>query len=534
MNERIFWKIYSNRSLISFFVIISLFFGCILRLSVIATSNYREVQIRQSSLKIKLSNLRGTIYDKNLVPLTNNEKKILACVSPIPRAVTAISSILKGEELRSVLDRLKEGKPIVCEVPEKIEYDGIICTEIYTSSPIIPAIHTLGYTDNDNKGVTGLQKAYDELLYSEKTATISYACDGLGKILKGVKPILQNDTGIIADGVVTTIDINIQNILEELSLLIDSGAIVVAESSTAKIRGIVSRPNFDQNAINEYLNKENSPLYNRTTAAYNVGSVFKPCVAIAALENGYKNFTHNCTGSFEIIDRVFRCHKSDGHGLTNLNIGLMNSCNTFFYNLAFLVGKDKIYNTAKTLNFGEKIKICDGIYTANSSMPNKDTLKNIAHLANLSIGQGELTATPISMLNLYNTIANGGKYYLPSIVESTLKNGIEEKYKIGSPTLVCKSETAENIKYYLKSVVDEGTGVLAKPKTVTAAGKTATAQTGKFKNGTEICSSWFCGFFPFENPKYTVIVFCEDNKNQTKSCAEVFSEIADRITLLES
>lgn len=533
MNENIFWKLFSRRSAICFFIIISFFLSCILRITVIANSDYKQVQLAQSSLKIKISNLRGTIFDRNLIPITNSSKKIIACVSPTPRAVTAISSLLSGEKLADVLERLKDGKPVICEVDEKINCDGIICTEIYThNSKDTPAIHTIGYTDSDNKGVSGIEKAYESILYTKEYASISYACDGLGSILQGVEPTLENNTSVIAGGVVSTIDINIQNIAEAASTSIESGAVIIADVNTSKIRGIVSRPNFDCTAIEEYLNKENSPLFNRTVSAYNVGSAFKPCVATAGIEKGYQNFTHNCTGSFEIIDRVFRCHKSDGHGITNLNTGLMNSCNTFFYNLAFKIGGDDVYKTARSFNFGEKIKICDNIYTSKSSIPNRQTLQNIAHLANFSIGQGELTASPISMLNLYCAIANGGKYYIPSVVEGTLKDGEIINYDIGSPTSVMKESTSKILKECLKSVIEEGTGVLAKPKTVSAAGKTATAQTGKYQNGSEICSTWFCGFFPFEKPKYTVIVFCENSQNQNVSCAEIFAQIADKITAL--
>lgn len=533
MDNRMFWKIFSLRSAVCFFIIIALFLSCILRISVIANSDYKQVQQTQSSLKIKISDLRGTIFDRNLIPLTNNSKKIIACVSPTPRAVTAISSVLSGEELESVLERLKSGKPIVCEVEEEINCDGIICTEIYThNSKETPAIHTIGYTNADNKGISGIEKAYDEILYSKSEVSVSYACDGLGNILHGVSPIINNDTSVIAGGVITTIDINIQNIVESAASSIESGAVIVADADTSKIRAIASLPNFDCTAIEEYLNKENSPLFNRTVSAYNVGSVFKPCVAAAGVEKGITDFSHNCTGSFNIIDRTFRCHKAEGHGFTNLNLGITNSCNTFFYNFAFKIGGDSIYKTARSLGFGEKIKLCDGIYTAKGTIPKKENLENIAHLANFSIGQGDLTATPISMLTLYSAITNGGNYYIPSIVEGTVKDGKITKYDIGSPTKVMNEKTAQILKDCLKSVVEEGTGVLAKPKTVSAAGKTATAQTGKFENGSEICSTWFCGFFPFEKPKYTVIVFCENSQKQTKPCAEIFAQIADKITSL--
>ncbi len=108
------------------------------------------------------------------------------------------------------------------------------------------------------------------------------------------------------------------------------------------------------------------------------------------------------------------------------------------------------------------------------------------------------------------------------------------KYDIGYPTRVMNESTANTLKEYLKTVISEGTGKLAEPQTVSAAGKTATAQTGKFVGGKEILSSWFCGFFPAENPKYVAIIFCENNSLQTKTCAEIFAKTADMIMENES
>ena len=70
--------------------------------------------------------------------------------------------------------------------------------------------------------------------------------------------------------------------------------------------------------------------------------------------------------------------------------------------------------------------------------------------------------------------------------------------------------------------------------TITAAGKTATAQTGKFENGIEICQGWFCGFFPVDKPEYVVVIFSENTMKQKKSCSEIFASIADSITALKS
>lgn len=525
-----FSSIFSRRSAISFFLIMTLFFSCIMRVAVIATADYREVQEQQSGLRLTVGGLRGTIYDCNMVPITNSKSKIIAAVSPTPRAVTAISSVLSGESLDNVLERLKSGKPVLCEVPRFIKCDGIACTAVYEhNSADTKAIHLVGYIDVDSHGVSGLEKAYEEYLYSDKKAAFVYTMDGSGDILKGINPEIENDTSVTAAGVVSTVDVNIQSAAEEAAKQIECGAIVIADAQTSKIRAMASVPNFDVTNLSDYLNKENSPLLNRALAAYNVGSVFKPCVAAAGIESGNGDFCYTCTGSTKIIDRYFKCHKRSGHGDMNLKSGLANSCNTYFYNLAFSVGGERIYNTASALGFGKSIDICSGLSAAKGNLPKQESLSNIANLANFSIGQGELLLSPVALLNLYSAIATDGAYNIPSVVEGTLSGGALKPYEAGERTRVMKKETAALLREYLSSVIEEGTGKTAKPQTVSAAGKTATAQTGKYENGAEICAGWFCGFFPAEDPQYTVIVFSENTAKQSASCGEIFAGLADRI-----
>ncbi len=530
----IFWRIFARRTGISFFVLVVLFLSCILRVAATVTSDYTLVQQKQNSLKLTAGRLRGTIYDCNMVPITNNKKKIIACVSPTPRAITAISCELEGQALTDTLERLKSGKPVLCEVEEYIKCDGIVCTTVYEhNSADTLAEHLVGYTGSDNHGVSGLEAAYDDLLYSEDEIAFYYECSGTGDILEGIEATVENNSSVIANGIMSTLDVNIQSIAESAAEGIEKGAVIVAEAKTGKIRACVSRPSFDIENIGDYLEAQNSPLLNRAINAYNVGSVFKPCVAIAGIENSLQNFTYTCTGSCEIIDRFFKCHKRDGHGFVDLHSALAYSCNTFFYNFSFNIGGEEVYKAASSLKFGQALKLCDGIYTAKGNLPSRQTLKNIAQLANFSIGQGELLLSPISILTLYSAIASGGSYYVPSVVEGTLKDGSFEAYDCGNPTRVMTAETAARLSEYLAAVLTEGTGEDAMPSIVSAAGKTATAQTGKYNNGVEICEGWFCGFFPVEDPQYVVVVFSENTSKQTLTCAKIFAKTADDITQLK-
>lgn len=529
LNNSLFWKLFSKRAILCFILVMLLMFLTVLRVAVLSTNSFSAVYNMQKALRLTITKPRGTIYDCNMVPLTNNKPKIVGAISPTPRAVTALSSVLSQEALNDALERLKSGKPILCELPQEIRCDGIECFTVYDSD-YLGAAHILGYTNSDGVGVSGIEKAYNHLLYSENEIDISYECDGKGNILSGVAPSLNGNDNTKSQGVITTLDVNIQSIAEEAAEYLTKGAIVVSDCKTGEIKAMVSRPYFDKSNVSAFINKPNSPLLNRAVSAYNVGSVFKPCVAAAGVEKGFKEFCYSCTGSCEIVDRFFKCHKSEGHSFLNLKGAIANSCNTFFYNFAFEIGGEDIYNLASALRFDKSLKIGENLFTAKANLPKKESLKNIAYLANFSIGQGELLLSPVNILTLYNAIATNGSYYIPSIVKATIENGTIKPYNKGNPTKVFESKTAASLRDYLAEVLLSGTGENAKPLTVTAAGKTATAQTGKYKNGVEICGGWFCGFFPLEDPKYTVIVFSEDITTNTKSCNEIFAFIADKIT----
>lgn len=529
-----FWRVFSKRATIAFFILCFGFLVCILRVFAVTDSGYAAVAENNGRLTIDGGLIRGTIYDCNMNPITNNKRKILAAVSPTPRAITAISAVLEGDNKQQVLEMLRSGKPVVCEVPEKINSEGIVCTVVYTTEEEnFPASHIIGYTDADGRGVAGLQAAYDGLLKTDERVTFGFAGSGMGQVLSGINPTVENSGNFRSNAVVTTLDINIQNIAEYYADSLQCGAVIITEAESGKIRACVSRPNFDISNISDYLNAENSPLLNRAINAYNVGSVFKPCVAAAGIETLKYDFLYSCSGNCQIADRVFNCHNRRGHGFLRLNSALANSCNTYFYNFAFKMGKNAVYNMATSLKFGTPLSLCNGITTASGNLPDKTQLDNIAELANTSIGQGGLLLSPISMLTLYCAIATDGKFTVPSLVEGTVKNGEFEAYKPSSPSKAMEAATASELRRDLAAVITEGTGVDAKPLLTTAAGKTATAQTGRFQNGVEICSGWFCGFFPLENPEYVVIVFSEDTRKQSLSCSKIFANIADSITELK-
>lgn len=524
----------AHRCAACYFVTCMLFVVCVLRVFSAATGASTAAGNTGGRYTLVLTRPRGTIYDCGGIPLNNRSERILAAVSPSPQTVAALRSVLgDNPSLTGILTRLSGGRPVICELPRMIDCEGIVCLRVSDADTADkPAVHTVGYTDSSGHGVSGLEAAFDDLLYSEQTVNASFEIDGSGAVLTG--------GGITLEGaqenpnaLYTTLDSEIQRIAERSTAQIACGAAVVCEVGTGKLRAVVSRPDFDCTDIAQYLDRADAPLLNRALTAYSVGSVFKPCVAAAGLESGAGALSFECAGSTEIAGRSFHCHRLEGHGSLTLGGALAASCNIYFYRFALAVGAEPIYEKASALNFGSSFELAPGLASAAGQLPSLSSLRNDAALANLSIGQGTLLLSPAAMLTLYCAIAGDGGYYLPHIVEKQVSRGETKRLSNGKKTAVMQPETARLLREYLTEVVLTGTGTAAAPTLCTAAGKTATAQTGRYdENGREINLGWFCGFFPAESPRYAVAVMIEDANGY--DAAPVFAAIADGITALEN
>lgn len=524
----------SRRCAGCYFLICVMLAVCALRVGIIATGRITSAGNSASYYTLTVARPRGTIYDCNGIPLNNRSERIIAAVSPSMQAIAALRSVLGDSPvLTGLLERLGRGYPVLCELPRITECDGIVCTVVKdTDTADKPAIHMTGYTDSSGHGAAGLEAALDSVLYCGQTVDAVFELSGRGEVLGGRTPEIKGADAETA-AVYTTLDSFIQQITEESCIGIEKGAAAVCEVGTGKIRAAVSKPNFDCTRLSDYLDRADAPLLNRLTSAYSVGSVFKPCVAAAGIEQGCSDLSFNCTGSIKIDGRDYHCHKRSGHGVLSLGGAVSESCNTFFYQFAAAVGADALYEKMTACSFGSALEIAPNLKCSAGKIPEKSSLYAASAIANLGIGQGSLLLSPISILTLYCAIASDGGYYLPYIVEKTVGGGKTERYDAGKKTLVMKPDTAGVLREYLEQTVASGTGTAAMPTLCSAGGKTATAQTGRFdENGKEITIGWFCGYFPAENPKYAVTVMIENANGY--NAAPIFASIADGITALEN
>lgn len=505
--------------------VVVMFSAVVCRLCYLMTENADAVTKLSSYHELVIGQNRGVIYDCRGRRLTNEQTEYYAAVPPDYEYISELSKTAISESQRSDFSK---GLPVAIRVDSGFHSDKIVTVSVkkrYSSSTL--ATHIIGYLDSEKRGVSGIEQAYDDILSGEDI-TVSFVKNAKGKILCGITPtvnIPQNK------GAVTlTIDKNIQQITESAAKkYLTSGAVVVLDNNSGKIRAICSLPSISPLDIAKSLDDEAKPFVNRALSAYNIGSVFKLCIASAAAESG-KTITHKCTGSVRVGNIDFGCLKS--HGEMNLETATAYSCNSYFIKLGERCGADSCFRMAKLMGFGAENKLCSGITSADGSLNDiNDLRRNPAALANFSFGQGQVMTTPLQVASMIACIANGGKRYEPTLVESvTDKKGNVTKTAKKAPTVVMSKKSAETVKSCMKATMTYGTGKTAAPKDGTYGGKTATAQTARYdKNGKECLQAWFAGFVEYKNKSCSIVVLAENGVSGGVSAGPVFKEIADKI-----
>ena len=530
--------------------VIAMFFALMLSLGLlfvrilsISQSEYAQAAVRNNTRTITVGSARGTFYDCNGLPLVNSEKRYVALLKPTPEALSAIEPYVDAEELSGIREKMSKGYPVSVHV----DTDAIDCSDItvveakvrYTQRQ--PAVHLIGHLDGaGEKGETGLEKSFDEWLQMpESDLRVSFSIDAQGRLLSGEQPAVERSGYDSPKGVRLTIDKRIQMLAEE-SLShssIERGAVVVLEAATGKIRAMASCPAFDPNDIAESLNDADSPLINRALTPYAVGSVFKPVVAAAALEAGLSSsLSYTCTGAITQGKTVFHCHELGGHGTIDMEEAMEVSCNPYFINLASKLEPEQIVEMADRLGFGTATALADNLSAPAGSLPRAEELNSPAAVANFAFGQGTLMATPLQLASLYACIANDGGYQKAMLIEGLVddEGNLLEEAEIQPPLQAMSVSTAHTIQRFLIQTVEEGSGRHAKPEGGTAAGKTATAQTGWYDGEREILHTWFAGYFPAEEPEYAIVVLKEDGSSGATDGAPVFKAMAPVINLMKA
>ncbi len=476
---------------VTFAILLSIALG---RCGYINFSNSYKVDKSYNSVTLDISTLFTNIYSRNGELLNNNSKSVYAVIKPNEKAMGELKLLYSNEQVKAITNQLKSGYPVILPV------------ENYAKTKYIRLVETVSENDDNmlcrhllDKSCAGLEKYTDEKI---GTLSVNYNVDALGRVLDGDNGRLINKNYYSKDGIKISIDENIQKIAEESAKSLDKGSVVVLDTKTSQILAAVSLGG-------DYLNRSLSP--------YAVGSIFKLVVAACALENNI-NPAYTCKSKIKVGDTTYHCQNKHKHGKQHIKQALANSCNCYFVNLALKIGKDKLYKFSKSLGFGNSFDLYNNTFPVSAaSFPTVEELKSDGQLALLGFGQGKLTDTPVHFASIVAAISNGGYYNPPTL---NIKNSTSNQ--------VISSKTCVTLRKYMKYVVDSGTGFNAQYKSQTA-GKTATAQSGIYINGNEQLNTWFVGFYPYNNPKYSIIVMREGGKSGADDCCPVFRTIVENL-----
>ncbi|MDB9864622.1 penicillin-binding protein 2 [Candidatus Thioglobus sp.] len=577
--------------LITLILIVRLF-----NLQVTQHDYYLEEALGNQMQNLPITPIRGDILDRNGKILATNEFSYILTITP--EKVTNLNETLIGLEISDLityddikkfnkkLSRFKKfhNIPLKFNLSESSVASFLVENQLpgVEVEPYFHRVypygessaHLIGYVSSMSKadkgiydkknyngtnfvGKTGIEKQYEKLLHGQS----------------GIKQIERNVAGRIVDTKIITpsiagqdiylnIDIDLQ--LKAESLLGDSrGVIALINVKDGSILSLVSTPSYNPNwfvngisveRYNELSSNEDLPLFDRSIKGlYPPGSTIKPMVALAGLE--LNNITIKdstfCPGYYKLnnYSRKFNDWKRTGHGKVDVIEAIAQSCDVFFYDLAFNMGIDQIHDSLSYFQFGKKTGIdlpgeLGGILPSREwKKINKDEPWYRGETLITGIGQGFMTTSPLQLALATAAIANKGQLLMPQVMmHSQSKNGdLFEEQNLKSNQIPIKD--INNWELIIEAMKQTVYGKFGTAKRLnnklkySLAGKTGTAQVFGLDPEEEYIAenieeklrdhALFTGFAPIEDPQVAIAIIVENAGSGSSKAAPLARELLD-------
>ncbi|WP_417909227.1 penicillin-binding protein 2 [Candidatus Electronema sp. PJ] len=414
------------------------------------------------------------------------------------------------------------------------------------------------YRPGDMMGKMGLERLREKDLRGEKGRDYMEV-NSLGfeqRNLKGLEPLPGSDIQL-------TLDVDLQQAAEKIMMdESKSGAVVAVEVNTGRLLLVASSPVLDLSKFvggiskknwDEMLNNPLHPLINKTVQGqYPPASTYKIVTALAGLAEGIitPESTVWCPGSYRFGNRSYRCWKyKGGHGTVNLKRAISESCDVYFYHVGQRLGVNRLANYAGHLGLGRKTGV-EIEHEKPGLIPTSDwKLKKYGkpwqdgETLSIAIGQGFNLVTPLQLAMMTAAVANGGRLYKPSIIETVRDpdGHIVEHFKATElDHFVIQERTLNILKEGLVEAVNgrRGTATKAKLNGITVAGKTGTAQVVRIKQYKHLKEeeipykyrdhAWFTCFAPAEKPEIAVTVLVEHGLHGGSAAAPIAKAVLEK------
>jgi len=586
-------KISNNRVIIAWLMMLLLLLVIVVRLFFLQVINYEDYKTLPNENHITILPIpptRGLIFDRNGVLIADN--RVSFSLEVIPERVENIELMIEKinkiitiseSERAKFKEQLKhrrsfESIPLRYRLTEdevarfslqKHRFQGVeLKSHLSRYYPLgATGVHAIGYVarisekylkfmDESNEidksnykgskyiGKAGLEAYYETELHG-KTGIQKVERDVRGKIVR----VLERTDSVPGKNLYLNIDIDLQKYIEDL-LGEERAAVVAIEPESGNVLALVSMPNYDPNLFvngidyktyNSLNNSPDRPLINRAIRGqYPPGSTVKPFVGLAGLEYGVRA-PHQatwCPGFYRLKGKKhrYRDWKRAGHGSMDLHSAIEQSCDVYFYALAYDLGIDRLHSFMTRFGFGKKTGI-DIPGEKGGLMPSKEwkqrrrgTVWYPGETLITGIGQGYMLATPLQMAVATATLSNRGQLKQPRIVFA-IDDAIRNEKAIVTPTQK-STITLKHESYWdraiggMKAVVHGGRGTarrVGQKSPYLFAGKTGTAQV----RGISSDHAWFIAFAPLDIPRIAVSVIVENGGDGSKTAAPIAKKVMD-------
>lgn len=386
-----------------------------------------------------------------------------------------------------------------------------------------------GYRQGDMIGKQGVESLYEDVLRGLNGVKLDEV-NAQGQIV-GRQTVWLQDVGPGQD-VALTISLSLQQAMAD-AIGDRIGCGVAISTRTGEVLAAYSNPSFDPNLLTVSISSEQwknlvddpaKPFFNRVVqATYPPGSLYKPVTSLAALSLGIvdtSSVLEPCLGGWQFGDRYFRCWKHSGHGEVNHTEAMVQSCDTYFYQLGLSMTIDQLAEAARALGLGRR---CSLIFPEEAAGNIPDSAWYDRRfgkggwtrgvLMNNAIGQGEILVTPLQMALFSARLATFGRVPDPIFVLSP-----PEEVRFPAPLPYASSDLLW-CRNALWRVVGRGTGTAAAQDSVSVAGKTGTAQNPHGED-----HAWFMCFAPVEQPEVSLAIIIENAGHGGSEAAPVASQ----------
>lgn len=532
----------------------------LVQVQIIDAERYEQLARKQYETKVVLPAARGKVYDRSGNILVSNAMFVSYGADPkmVGKQASQVAEEFArvfGKPKSHYLEKLRtEGRfvwlerlvsPELAKRIRRERLEGVVRLDepkrLYHYGEVGGPL--VGFTDIDNKGLSGIELEYDRVLRGTDGYMVMER-DGLGRTKPSmdyprVEPVDGND-------VVLTIDITYQSIAEEelrkgVTLHdAEGGVAIILDPRTGEVLALAQRPAVNPNEFYRYDAK--SQKVRAVTDMFEPGSLFKVVTAAAALRSdlvklGQRFFAEN--GKYVVPlpgGKVRVIRDTHEHGWISFAEAMEYSSNIVMAKVSDLIGVDRLYFSARDFGFGTPTGInLPGEVGGKVKKPSewsKTTLNTMAY-------GYEIAVTPLQIACAYAAVANGGTLMKPTVLRqivlgpsgSTDENSETEPHAVRR---VGSEEVTRVLTGLLEGVVNRGTGTRARIDGVPIAGKTGTSRkfvAGKYELGSYTSS--FVGYFPSDDPRVLCLVMIENPRTATyyggETAGPVFRSIAERI-----